>query len=401
MANLLYIPNHDGLGGQTGAPQSAYDFLIGLLATKHRVTVMCDNARRTPQFAAGVELGQPRWRPYPQNFPSFPTAMSLESASDLVHWLRTRKAARLQRQAVQACDAIFLNSMGSHVHGWRKIAPLATAWHKKSVIIVRESPGHFPGTVEVWRRNLDVHPCAVFVSWRGREEWIEVGSLANTQTFYVPNCCREDKVDELRRLPRNLVRKELSISTDAFVVACVASLQHRKGQDLILRHFAKLREMCPNIFLAFIGPVLSAKEAEGESIRGQIELREAMGESMHYYGCRVDALKFIYASDVLLLPARAEAMPRTVLEAMALETAVVASDVGGISEEIEHGATGLLFSIDHSEEMCELLAGLRSDPTRRQQIALAARQRYWARFARQHQVRRISEVVEHVLAMDV
>ena len=65
--------------------------------------------------------------------------------------------------------------------------------------------------------------------------------------------------------------------------------------------------------------------------------------SVSLYGFKKNVLEYIYASDCLILTALAEASPRVIYEAMALNTAIIASNVGGVSELIIDNHSGFLY----------------------------------------------------------
>jgi glycosyltransferase involved in cell wall biosynthesis len=64
--------------------------------------------------------------------------------------------------------------------------------------------------------------------------------------------------------------------------------------------------------------------------------------SVTLLGQRADVEELLAASDVYVHPAHFEALPTSVLEAMAVGLPVVACDVGGIPEIVRHAQTGLL-----------------------------------------------------------
>jgi len=75
--------------------------------------------------------------------------------------------------------------------------------------------------------------------------------------------------------------------------------------------------------------------------------------------------RYHQAADVYLHAARADSLPIAVLEAFACERPVVASDVGGIPEQIDEGVNGHMVPVGDSETFAARVLSLLSDPDRR------------------------------------
>jgi len=69
-----------------------------------------------------------------------------------------------------------------------------------------------------------------------------------------------------------------------------------------------------------------------------------------------ERIGFYQKADIFVLPTYAEAMPMSVIEAMAAGLAIVATDVGGIPELIEDGADGILFSPGEVEALADIIS---------------------------------------------
>ncbi|MCH7572790.1 MAG: glycosyltransferase, partial [Planctomycetes bacterium] len=85
-----------------------------------------------------------------------------------------------------------------------------------------------------------------------------------------------------------------------------------------------------------------------------------------FLGHRREALELMAGFEILLVPALGEAFGRVLVEAMAVGTAVVASDSGGHGEIIEDGRTGKLVAADDPSALADgalalLVPGLRDD----------------------------------------
>jgi glycosyltransferase involved in cell wall biosynthesis len=90
---------------------------------------------------------------------------------------------------------------------------------------------------------------------------------------------------------------------------------------------------------------------------------------------RRDVLELVRAADAICLPSEAEALPMSILEAMALERPVVATDVGGTAEEVVHGETGYLVTAGDAEPIRRALLELAGDPERARAMGAAGRRR--------------------------
>jgi glycosyltransferase involved in cell wall biosynthesis len=109
-------------------------------------------------------------------------------------------------------------------------------------------------------------------------------------------------------------------------------------------------------------------------------------------------MAFLDATDVLLHPSRSDTLPTAVIEAMACSVPVVATNVGGIGELVEHGSTGTLVTPPPTAAaFAAALAPLLGDPGRRRRAGAAARARFEAEFTADRWARRMREIYLSVL----
>jgi glycosyltransferase involved in cell wall biosynthesis len=141
----------------------------------------------------------------------------------------------------------------------------------------------------------------------------------------------------------------------------------RKGVDLLLEAFARVRDRFPEWRLVLIGHELD------KSVAGA-------GVPLH----RVDVLKpmnnerlapYIGRCAVMVLPSRSEAMGRVLLEAAAAGKPRVGAAVDGIPAVIEDGVDGLLFPKEDVGALAERLARLMESSELRQRMGAAAKAR--------------------------
>lgn len=131
-------------------------------------------------------------------------------------------------------------------------------------------------------------------------------------------------------------RAALGISPGESVLGAVGRLEPQKRFDVLLDVFARLRRRWPNLRLLIAG--------EGGSravLERQIRSFD-VADSCSLLGHWPDVLRLHHALDLFVQSSRYEGTPNAVLEAMALETPVVATSVGGTAELVEDGVDGLV-----------------------------------------------------------
>jgi glycosyltransferase involved in cell wall biosynthesis len=132
----------------------------------------------------------------------------------------------------------------------------------------------------------------------------------------------------------------------------VGAVGKLKGERDLIKALAILRRRKPdiNIKVSFLG--YGAENLEGfcdeQGISGLVEHLGAVSLA--------ERVGFYQKADVFVLPTYAEAMPMSVIEAMAAGLAVIATNVGGIPELIEDGADGILFSPGAVEPLADIVS---------------------------------------------
>jgi hypothetical protein len=154
---------------------------------------------------------------------------------------------------------------------------------------------------------------------------------------------------------RDQLRAEFGVPADATVVLFVGQFTSRKG-------ISELVELLPNLDLpdtvfVFVG--------HGGDMRDDLE--RAVAESSYssefvYSNVTSERLQAWFAvADLLLLPSHAEGRPTVIYEAMASKTAILASAVGGIPEQVVDGETGRLVPPGDVPALRDALQSLTTD----------------------------------------
>jgi N-acetyl-alpha-D-glucosaminyl L-malate synthase BshA len=117
-----------------------------------------------------------------------------------------------------------------------------------------------------------------------------------------------------------------------------------------------------------------------------------------FVGKQPRIVDYLSVADVLLLPSEQESFGLAALEAMACETVVVASNVGGIPEVVTDGETGFLSEVGDVEKMSKDAARLIEDEDLRREMGVRARASAISRYDTDRIIPQYLEFYERVLA---
>ena len=157
------------------------------------------------------------------------------------------------------------------------------------------------------------------------------------------------------------VRPSPELEGDGFAVLCVAGLRPEKRVDLFIDAIGAARRRNPAV-----RGYVAGEGREHERLR---PLAERNGVTL--LGARRDVLELTAAAGAMCLPSEAEAMPMSILEAMALGRPVIATDVGGTRELVRDRETGHLVAAGDAAAITRAGLGLAADPKRADEMGAA------------------------------
>jgi len=176
-------------------------------------------------------------------------------------------------------------------------------------------------------------------------------------------------------LDRDGARRKLGLP-QTFIGVIVARLSGLKGHSTLLKSLRILRDAGVNVLVLVAGD--GPQRAELEHQAAALSLDES---TVRFLGARPDVDDLLCASDFFVLPSDTEGLPLSVLEAMAHSVPVVASNVGGIPELIDHGTHGVLVSPADPPALAAAIRRLAEDPLLRQRLGHAAYTRASSEFS--------------------
>jgi L-malate glycosyltransferase len=206
-----------------------------------------------------------------------------------------------------------------------------------------------------------------------------------------------DDVDSA--LARETLQAELGL-TDEKIVANVSMVRYWKGSHVFVRAAAEVLKVLPKTVFLIVGESQFGKDREYKEYLTELVTHKLnLKDKIKFLGFRNDVYSMIAAADCLVhCPIKSDPLPTIVLEAMALQTPVVGTAIGGIPEEIDDQVTGLLVEPNDEIGLSKAIIQILENSDQAQRFAGAGRQKLEAEFSRKLFVDKFEKIYTQVLA---
>lgn len=179
-----------------------------------------------------------------------------------------------------------------------------------------------------WRRPMQIVAPSNWLANCVRESAL----MSGWPVAKIPNCIN---TKNWKPLEKHLARKLLGLPNDMYLImfgTYAANTAYHKGFDLLISSIKHLHNSISKLKLVVLGEILSKNIPD-------------LGYPIHYMGHldNDNTLQILYSAvDAVIVPSRLETFGQVALEAQACGTPVVAFNIGGLSDIIEHKYTGYL-----------------------------------------------------------
>lgn len=179
--------------------------------------------------------------------------------------------------------------------------------------------------------------------------------------------------EEISFVPQEKARDELQLDPESLMCLLFGFIRPYKGAKFLINAWRRVIDQEPAARLVLAG---KPEEKYGETLLEKIETLKLTREiDTCFKFIPQDKLSLlVHAADVLVYPYRSITQSGALLTGLTTGKPVVATDVGGFSEMIQHGETGTLVEYGDEEQLAEVLVRLLRDEERREQLGDAAKQ---------------------------
>ncbi len=187
-------------------------------------------------------------------------------------------------------------------------------------------------------------------------------------------------------------RQELGVADTTCLVLNVGRLSREKGQALLLNAVARVRAQEPEVCLVFvgIGPEEQALKKRASTL--------GLADNVIFAGYRSDMTKVYNSADLVIQSSFTEGMPNVILESLLMQTPVVATDVGGTAEIVEHGVTGHLVVPNSEQSIVDGIQDFLSNETKHRKMAARGHDLVLERFDHKSRAIRFQKLYSHTLS---
>jgi glycosyltransferase involved in cell wall biosynthesis len=168
---------------------------------------------------------------------------------------------------------------------------------------------------------------------------------------------------------RRAARNDLGVSDDRVVIGTVGRLVAEKGYEELFDAFATLDRA------AFALVVIGGDDPDKPDALSSELIERARAMGVQFAGHRDDVDRLYCAFDMFALASHREGFPRAAMEAAASGLPVIATDIRGCRQVVDHGVTGLLVPRGDTAALHDAFVALGRDFDRRERFGRAARSR--------------------------
>lgn len=194
---------------------------------------------------------------------------------------------------------------------------------------------------------------------------LTISNGVDTQGSFNPLNMEKDKIDE--------IYKEFNLEKNNKIITFVGRLVKEKGVMDLLEAFNNVNlNDRTKVKLLIIGDI-EQSERDKDTIKKLEKYKNR--PNVIFTGHREDINSILYITDVFCLPSYREGTPRSIIEAMAMECAVITTDIRGSREEVVDGKTGFLVPVNSIKILSDKIKKLIEDEKLLKKMKIAGRRR--------------------------
>lgn len=278
-------------------------------------------------------------------------------------------------------DLVHLNNTVVRNHHWMLGAVLARVkciTHERGIEYIPRFSRFFVGKLSA----------VICISGCVQENLFKQG-IAAKQLIVIHNGLDPDRVRA--KADAAEIRQRHGIEPGSPIIGIIGNIKEWKGQDVVVRATARLRQRWPNIRCLLVGDTEVDRVYE-EHLRKQV-VEQGLENNVIFTGYQPNVADYLNVMDVMIhasvLP---EPFGRVLLEGMAMKKPVIGARGGAVPEIIVHGESGFMFKPGDDAELAQYVAGLLEDSSRAREMGEMGHKRAGQEFGIQKNVQKTQQL---------
>lgn len=200
------------------------------------------------------------------------------------------------------------------------------------------------------KEDFDIAKKGKFLNKKNEQNYVHISNGVDlTHVFNVENYSTEVNVN---------LRRKYDIKEEEIVISFIGRQVREKG---IFDLLDATNYITSSKFKLLIIGGVSKDERDQDSAE---KIKQFANDERVIFTGHIDNIaEHLFMSDIFCLPSYREGMPRSIIEAMAMKNAILATNIRGSREEVVHGETGFLFPTNSSESIAKYINELINNQT--------------------------------------
>ena len=259
-------------------------------------------------------------------------------------------------------------------------------WH------VREhGPPNKDWRYRIFQRRLLDSPEVIFNSELERRSWVGDSGHGTVAHNFVPSERFNQTVDGRR------VRQELKIPDETTVILFVGGIRRHKGGEHFLRAMSLVRKARPEHDFVLLMPGSLTDDRQRDQNVREVIAKHGLDDCCRLLPFVADIDSYIAAGDLLVFPSRVPHFARPVVEAAAMKTPVILSDIPPMTEFVADGENAWVASCGDDKSLADKVLDALSNPNRLREMGERIHHDFRERFSIDAQAAKIASVYDRIL----
>lgn len=171
-----------------------------------------------------------------------------------------------------------------------------------------------------------------------KEDYNRSFSLHADKNYYVPGVGVDLKEKRSVNIDNQIKREELGISKESIVITSVGELNSNKNHQIVIKSLQQIKNNDFKYLVCGKGSEISKLKKMTEELN--------LEDKVHFLGYRDDIIDILYMSDIYVFPSHREGLSVSLMEAMSCKLPIVASNIRGNEDLVDHNKGGYLVAKD-------------------------------------------------------